>query len=205
MKAELVFNLDEVDMSKPENRKPKKVFIPKPTAGETICHCVSRGVKHRAIVASITIAKESLTPYIVTLQGSEPLRKRLRHHGVRMGVDLVLKQRSKLYLDACLFFEYVNIIFLSCLTEPWGTEELETHGAVLLIDNCSSHMSHNAIAVLTRKTKEIIPFAPHTIHIFQMLNVVLFGALKKHATSLTMLKEGQTTPAFMIKVYDHFK
>jgi hypothetical protein len=45
MKAELMFNFDEVGMSEWENRKPKKVIVPKTMAGETVHHRVSRGVK----------------------------------------------------------------------------------------------------------------------------------------------------------------
>jgi hypothetical protein len=92
MKGELVFNLNEVDMSEWENRKPKKVIVPKMIAGETIHHCVSRAVKHISIIACITAAGESLTLYIVTSQDSEPFRKKLMCQGVRMSVDPVLKQ-----------------------------------------------------------------------------------------------------------------
>jgi hypothetical protein len=38
-----------------------------------------------------------------------------------------------------------------------------------------------------------------------MLNVVLFGALKKHATGLKSLDEEQSAAAFLLKVYHDFK
>jgi hypothetical protein len=38
-----------------------------------------------------------------------------------------------------------------------------------------------------------------------MLDVVLFGALKKHATDLSMLDEEQPAVAFIIKVDHDFK
>jgi hypothetical protein len=38
-----------------------------------------------------------------------------------------------------------------------------------------------------------------------MLDAVLFGVLKKHATGLTQLREEHTPAAFIIKVYHHFK
>jgi hypothetical protein len=38
-----------------------------------------------------------------------------------------------------------------------------------------------------------------------MLDVVLFGALKKHATGLSTLGKEQSAPAFIIKVYHDFK
>jgi hypothetical protein len=51
----------------------------------------------------------------------------------------------------------------------------------------------------------IITFPSHTIHIFQVLDTVLFGALKKHATGLEILDEEQSATAFLLKVYHDFK
>jgi nitrate reductase NapE component len=99
----------------------------------------------------------------------------------------------------------VKIIFVLCLTELQGTETFKAHGAVLLMANCSNHTSGDVIAILTREKVEIITFALHTTGIFQMLNVMLFGALKKHATGLIMLEEEQTIAAFRIKVCHDFK
>jgi hypothetical protein len=48
-------------------------------------------------------------------------------------------------------------------------------------------------------------FAFHTIHIFKMLNMVLFSALKKHATGLDTLDEESRATAFLLKVYRDFK
>jgi hypothetical protein len=48
-------------------------------------------------------------------------------------------------------------------------------------------------------------FAFHTVHIFKMFNVVLFGALKKHATGLDTLDEESQATAFLLKVYREFK
>jgi hypothetical protein len=45
MKAELVFNLDEVVISEWWDRKDKKVIVSKTIAGRTIHHRASRNVK----------------------------------------------------------------------------------------------------------------------------------------------------------------
>jgi hypothetical protein len=84
-------------------------------------------------------------------------------------------------------------------------EELEACEAVLLMDNCSSHMSDDIVAVLIRVRVRIITFTTHTTHIFQVLDVVLFGALKRHATGLETLDEEQPAAAFLLKVYYDFK
>jgi hypothetical protein len=66
-------------------------------------------------------------------------------------------------------------------------------------------MADPVIAVLTRKRVKVIIFTNHTTHIFQMLDVVLFGALKKNATGFRTLDEESIVTAFIIKVYHDFK
>jgi hypothetical protein len=55
MKAELVFDLDEMGMSEWEDRKPKKVIVLKTIAGEAMHHRVLRGVKSIPIIACIIL------------------------------------------------------------------------------------------------------------------------------------------------------
>jgi phosphoribosylformylglycinamidine (FGAM) synthase-like amidotransferase family enzyme len=60
---------------------------------------------------------------------------------------------------------------------------------VLLIGNCSPHGSDHVVTVLTNARVRVITFAPHATHVFQMLDLVLFGALKKRASGLEMWNE----------------
>jgi hypothetical protein len=107
-----------------------------------------------------------------------------------------------------LFFEYINNIFVPYLTDPRETEQFEACEAceaVLLIDNCSIHMSDDITADLTRERVRIVTFASDTAQIFQMLDMVLFGALKKHHTGLGTLDEEQPAATFLLRVYRNFK
>jgi hypothetical protein len=61
------------------------------------------------------------------------------------------------------------------------------------------------IAALTNARVRVITFAPHTTHIFQMLDVVLFGAMKKRTSRLEMWNEEADTAAFIIRLYHDFK
>jgi hypothetical protein len=58
----------------------------------------------------------------------------------------------------------------------------------------------DVIAVLTNAGFRLITFAPHTTDVLQMLDVVLFGALKKRASGLEMWNEESGTVAFIIKL-----
>jgi hypothetical protein len=103
MKAELSFHLDEVGMSEWEDRNVRKAIVPTTIDGQTIHHRASRSVRHISIITCINAAGESLKPYIVTSQDSDAIRKRLMIHGVRLGVDFVLRHRSKPYVSRKLF------------------------------------------------------------------------------------------------------
>jgi hypothetical protein len=67
MKAELVFNLDEVSILEWEDREDKKMIIAKTMNDQTIHHRASRNVKHISIITYIRAGEEFLTPYIMTL------------------------------------------------------------------------------------------------------------------------------------------
>jgi hypothetical protein len=205
MKVELVFNLNEVGMSEWEDRKEKKVIVPMTMDGQMIYHNASKSVKRISVIVCITTGGESLTPFIVTSQISDGIRKRLISRGVRLGIDFVLRQRPKPYVNCKLFLEYIKTIFVPYLNELWDSEEFKACEAVFIMDNYSPHILNDVVAVLTHARVQIITFAPHTTHIFQMLDVVLFGALKKHANGLKMFDEEQPAAAFLLKVYHDFK
>jgi hypothetical protein len=172
---------------------------------QTVHHRESRSVRHISIITCITAGEESLTPYIVTSDDSDAIRKRPMRHGVRLAADCALQHRSKPFVSSKLFLEYINTIFVPYLNEVRDLEELEACEAVLLMDNCSPHMSDDVVAVLTRVRVRIVTFASHTTQIFQVLDIILFGPLRKHATGLKSLDEEQSAAAFLLKVYYDFK
>jgi hypothetical protein len=93
-------------------------------------------------------------------------------------------------------------MFIHYLNELREFEQMNACEAVLLMDNCSHHVSDDVIAVLTNARFRVITFTTHTTHVFQMLDVVLFDALKKPASGLEMWNVESGTVAFIIKL-DH--
>jgi hypothetical protein len=85
------------------HRNVRNVIIASTMDGQMIHHRASRSVRHISIITCISAAGESLTPYIVTSQDSDAIRKRLVIHGVRLGVDFILRHRPKPYVSRKLF------------------------------------------------------------------------------------------------------
>jgi hypothetical protein len=75
-------------------------------------------MKYISVIAYISVRGESLMNYIVISQDFKSLRKRLIRHGVRMGIDFVLRQRLKSYVNSTLFLKDINNIFVFYLNEP---------------------------------------------------------------------------------------
>jgi hypothetical protein len=90
----------------------------------------------------------------------------------------VLRQHSKLYIDNTLFLESFNNIFIHDLSGLRELEAFRGYEAVLPIDNSSPHIGDAGIAVLADERVRVITFASDTTYIFQVLDVVLFDALK---------------------------
>jgi hypothetical protein len=128
----------------------------------------------------------------------------LMTRGGPLGIDCVLTHRSKPYVNAEYFLDCINSIFIPSLNELQQSEEFAGCEPVLLIEKFSPHMGDAAIAVFTREHVRIITFAPHTTHIFQVLDLVRFGTLKKCATRPSTLDEEQSAAAFISRVYHDF-
>jgi hypothetical protein len=145
---------------------------------QKIHHKINRKIKHVSVIACISAAGESLTPYIATSQNSLPVRENLKKRGVRFGTDFILKARSKPYINADFFVDYIRTMFLPNLTELQALEDFTDEDAVLLMDNCPSHVTDEVLRLLRDSRVGVITWAPHTTQIFQQLDVSLFGVLK---------------------------
>jgi hypothetical protein len=141
--AELVFNLDEVGISDWEDRKARKIVVPAALCGrrDTIHHGISRKAKHISVIACVFVAEESLTPDNIASQDSPSDREQLKKHDVRFRTDLIMKSNAKRYISAEIFLDYVQTVFLSNLAELRRLDEFAEEMAVLLMDNCPSHIS----------------------------------------------------------------
>jgi hypothetical protein len=73
------------------------------------------------------------------------------------------------------------------------------------MDNYSPHMCHDVIEIVINAQVRVITFATRPTHVFQMLDNVLFGTLKKHTTGLGVLKEESGTIPFILRLHHDFK
>jgi hypothetical protein len=76
---------------------------------------------------------------------------------------------------------------------------------VLLIENCSVHVTDDAIRLLIEARACVITFAPHTTQIFQVLDLTLFALLKRPPRYEMPLDHGNATVKYIMSVYHDFR
>jgi hypothetical protein len=96
------------------------------------------------------VAGESLLRYIVTSKNSTTVQEHLKNQGVRFGRDLIVKLNPEPYINTGIFLDYIRIVFLPSVDALYGLAVLAQEIAVLLMDNCSDHVSDDVIRIRTQ-------------------------------------------------------
>jgi hypothetical protein len=87
-------------------------------------------------------------------------------------------------------------VFLPNLNDTQALEEFAHEDAVLLMDNYSSHVTHEVLGLLRDARVRVIPWAPDTTQIFQQIDIFLFGVLKRRGQGNCPLMKKIEPPLF---------
>jgi hypothetical protein len=74
---------------------------------------------------------------------------------------------------------YINEVLIPAVISNRGLPGCKNKSAILFWDNCPAHWSGEALGKLDTCGILVIAYPPHSLHIFQVLDVLLFGILKK--------------------------
>jgi hypothetical protein len=157
------------------------------------------------VIACLSAAGESLTLYLITSQVPKSVQERLKKEGVRFSTDFVSRSNPSPSINAEIFLEYIRTVFLPNLAELRTLDAFTEETGVLVMDNCPSHVTDDIIGLLTEARVRFITFAPHTTQIFQVLDVTLFGVLKRRLGYKLPFEDEKETVRFRMKVYHDFK
>jgi hypothetical protein len=117
---------------------------------------------------------------------------------------LILKAKEKTYVNTEIFLEYICMVFMRNLNELGSLEQFADEDAVLLMDNCPSHVEEVS-TILRDARARVITWQPHTTHVFQELDLCLFGVLKQKGQYILPFDDELTTPDFFFKIYRTFR
>jgi hypothetical protein len=115
---------------------------------------------------------------------SSSKRQRIFERGIRENIDLKLEIRQVTYVDAELFNQYIKEIFIPTVAVNLELPGYANKPAILFCDNCASHCSEEILRELARNEIFVLTYPPHTSHLFQVIDVLLFDRLKMFKKSL---------------------
>jgi hypothetical protein len=109
--------------------------------------------------------------------------------------------------NADFFENYIRTVFLPHLAITRIMQSIPEETAVRLMDNCSLHLTPVVIDLLSTARVRIVPFAPHTTQIVQVLDLdfALFGVLKRRGQYQMPFGDDRRTARFIKKVYHDFR
>jgi hypothetical protein len=150
------------------------------------------------------IAEVSLLHRIVTLQYSSIVQEHFTKHGVRFGRDFALRFSQQPYFTAGIFLDSIRTNFLAYIDTLRGLAVLGQEIAILLMHNCSTHVSDNVIRIVTEARVRVITFAPDATQVFQILDLILFGVPKPCPMYELPFDGDNATAKGITKVYHDF-
>jgi hypothetical protein len=199
--AELVFNLDEIGISESEDRIERKVSVPSTMRDEKIFHGIHRGLKHISVAACISASGDHIISFVISSQVSDAVVWKLKIDGFRIRTQIILKKREKPYINAELCHEYILTILLQHIVKIRSNLGLTDGPTVLLMDNCSVYIQESTLRNLAAGRAKVVTFPPHTTNIFQGLDLILFGILKKRINYKLPLDSDDSMALFIKRIF----
>jgi hypothetical protein len=118
---------------------------------------------------------------------------------------LILKSSHRQYVNVEFFLDSIKTVFLPYLVWLRGLARFSAEDEILLMDNCSAHITDHAIHLLTAARIPVITFAPHTTQILQVLDLMLFRVLKRRPRYELPFENDTAAVEFITNFYHDFK
>jgi hypothetical protein len=174
--TELLFNIDESGFSDWEERKPKRILLPTEARTTTLHYPASRKIRHQTLVCCVTAAGDAYCPLLISAQATA---RDVFRHQIRDRIDLQIEIAPSPYVTSEIFQRYIETVLIPAVEANRELPGCANKPAILFCDNCSAHMSDSVLQNLARHGVLVLTYPPHTSHIFQVLDVLLFGLIKR--------------------------
>jgi hypothetical protein len=133
------------------------------------------------------------------------LQDDLKRHGIEFGRYLIIKGSQKAYVNSKTFAKEVKSVFIPDVTKVRREREIEPKEVVLLMDHCAGRMTKEVIDMLTAAKGRVVTFTQHTTHIFQFIDLTLFGSFKRVGKYQLLFVHVNSTSRFIYRIYMDFK
>jgi hypothetical protein len=120
--------------------------------------------------------------------------------GVLFDRDSTFVFNQKPLINAGIFRDDMRSILLPYIDILRGLPVFPQGAAVVLMNNYSPHVSDDVIRI-----PHVISVAPHTTQVFQVLDLTLFGVLKRHPRYELPFDQNTAPVKVIMKVYHDFR
>ncbi|KAK8884192.1 hypothetical protein M9Y10_043298 [Tritrichomonas musculus] len=115
---------------------------------------------------------------------SDPSLEKVFDLGIRRNTDLILEVSNSSYVNKEIFTRHIKENFINQVDAERKYCGLEENQAILFFDNCSCHLDEELLQILAEHMILVITYPSHTSHVFQVLDLLLFGVLKDRKKSI---------------------
>jgi len=84
------------------------------------------------------------------------------------------------YVTSDIFFTYFLNVIVPYIRKTRIEKKLYESPALILMDNCHAHVSENIRLICTEENIRLVTYPPHTSHLFQPLDLLIFGLFKRN-------------------------
>jgi hypothetical protein len=98
--------------------------------------------------------------------------------GFRDGIDLRIQIAPSPYITTDIFVHYLRDVLIPVVESNRRLPGCRKKPSILFCDNCRCHCSDEILQELANHGILVLTYPPHTSHLFQVLDVLLFGRLK---------------------------
>ena len=175
--SSLVFNIDETGFSPCAMSKNYSAIIPVEFSNNPCYFKVPKNEKNITAVVCISLDGDLFPPGLVLPRTTIP--NDIESVGIRDGKDAIFMCSDTGYINSNLFFTYLSEIIIPRILKRRIKFNLENAPALILMDNCSSHINEQINLLCLDNNIKQITYPPHSSHLLQPLDLLLFGLAKK--------------------------
>jgi hypothetical protein len=117
----------------------------------------------------------------------------------------MIKVRQPAYATAELFHRYTTEVFFPALETNRQLPGCENKFCIRFCDNCSIHCQDQLIKEFAERGVAAIAYPPHTSHLFQVLDLLLFGRLKTAEKYLPRADANPTDTDHLVRIFKEYE
>ena len=192
----LLFNLDESSINEYSSAKPHLAIVPTSESSPTSHFSVRRPSANATIMPCIGLDGSQITPLLVLKR--KTLDPDVYTPACRAMIDIFIQHSEKGYNTKAIFFEWLKQCFIPQLGFRRTILQNPSAIAFVICDQASVHHSEEIDVLLRANNIRFVHFPPHASHIFQPLDLLTFGTLKRCLRRMNSESEDRPTQAARI-------